>query len=243
MQTINFWHKHHIHCRKIIILLFFFLPAFVFSQRNVMENDIKFARKPFHFGIHLGTNISDFKIKQNSLFATSDSILSIKSKYGIGFEIGALASFHINKYLEFRTIPSFVFANKQLNYLFNDGADPIKVEIPQIYFDFPFELKLKSEPIRNMKFYLIAGLKYGYDLGGNFKVRKEANKPQQSPHDFAVNYGVGIEIHFPLFILSPEFKVSNSILNMHKLNENLPFSKYMNGLYNRTFSFSLNFEG
>lgn len=243
MQTINFWHKYHIHCRKIITCLLFLLPALVFSQRNVMENDRKFARKPYHFGIHLGTNLSDFKIQHNALFASSDSILSIKSKYGFGFEIGALASYHINKYLEIRTVPSFVFANKQLTYLFNDGAEPISKDIDQIYFDIPVELKFKSEPLRNMKIYLVAGLKYGYDLGGNLKDRKKPGIPRQSPHDFAVNYGVGFEIHFPLFILSPEFKVSNSILNLHRPDANMDFSKYMKGIYNRSFTFSLNFEG
>lgn len=246
MQTINIWHKYHIHCRKITIcLLFFLLPTFVFSQRNVMENDLKFARKPYHFGIHLATNISDFKIKQNALFATSDSILAIKSKYGIGFEIGALCSYHINKYLELRTLPTFTFANKQLNYQFNDGAAPVKKEIPQIWFDIPLELKFKSEPLGNIKLYLVAGLKYGYDMGTKFQARKDPSKqiPKQSPHDFAVNYGAGIEIHFPLFILSPEFKVSNSILNIHKYDGTLEYSKYIKGLYNRAFTFSLNFEG
>jgi hypothetical protein len=89
----------------------------------------------------------------------------------------------------------------------------------------------------------VAGLKYGYDMGTNFKDRKKQDKPKQSPHDFAVNYGVGVEIHFPLFILSPEFKVSNSILNLHKSDSSNDFSKYMKGLYNRQFTFSLNFEG
>ena len=243
MQTINIWHKYHLHCRKITAFLFFLLPTLVFSQRNVMENDLKFARKPYHFGIHLATNVSDFKVQHNELFASSDSILSITSKYGIGFEIGALCSYHINKYLEFRTLPSFNFANKSISYQFNNGEATIKKEIPQIYFDLPFELKLKSEPLKNIKLYLVAGLKYGYDLGGNFKTRKEEGKPRQSPHDFAVNYGVGVEIHFPLFILSPEFKVSNSILNLHKYDSSNDFSKYMKGLYNRQFTFSLNFEG
>lgn len=243
MQTINIWHKYHIHCRKITIYLLLFLPTLVFSQRNVMENDMKFARKPYHFGIHLGANLSDFKIKQNELFATSDSILGIKSKYGIGFEIGALCSYHINKYLELRTIPSFVFANKQLNYQFNDGTSPVKKEVPQIWFDLPLELKFKSDPLKNMKLYLVAGLKYGFDMGTKFRDRKDSNMPKQSAHDFAVNYGVGIEIHFPLFILSPEFKVSNSILNLHKNDNSLIYSKYINGLYNRSFTFSLNFEG
>jgi hypothetical protein len=65
------------------------------------------------------------------------------------------------------------------------------------------KLKLKSEPLKNIKLYLVAGLKYGYDIG--VLILKTEKKLQinlnKAPHDFAVNYGVGVEIHFPLFIL------------------------------------------
>ncbi len=242
MQTTDFWNKYYLYSRKIIFLIFIFLPAFVFSQRNVMENDLKFSRKPYHFGIHLAAGFGDFKIKQNEAFAQSDSILSIKSKYGAGFEIGALISYHINKYVELRTVPGFLFSDKNLTYEFND-VTTVKKTVPQIFFDFPVELKIKSEPLKDIKLYLVAGLKYGYDIGGNFKARRAADQPKQSAHDFGVNYGVGVEIHFPLFILSPEFKVFNSVLNTHQQDNTLPYSKYMKGLYNRTFTFSVNFEG
>lgn len=244
MQTINIWHKHHIHWRKIILAVFVFFPAFVFSQRNVMENDLKFARKPYHFGIHLAAGLGDFKIKQNELFASSDSILSIKSKYGMSFEIGALMSFHINKYVELRTIPSFVFAQKQIVYDYADlTTKELKPALSQIYFDLPLEIKVKSEPLKDIKLYLIAGLKYGYDIGGNFKDRKKPGIPKQLAHDFGVNYGAGIEIHFPLFILSPEFRMYNSVINIHKQDNTIPESRFIKGLYNRSYTFSLNFEG
>ncbi len=242
MQNIDIWHKHDLYRGQIILLLLVVLPSFVFSQRNVMENDLKFSRKPYHFGIHLASGFGDFKIKQNALFATSDSILSIKSKYDVNFEIGALISYHINRYVEFRTLPGFVFSNKSLSYVFGDGTSA-KKSTPQVYFDLPVEFKIKSEPLKDVKLYLIAGLKYGYDIGSNFKDRKKADQPIQKPHDFGVNYGVGIEIHFPLFILSPEFKVFNSFINIHQQDNTLPYSKYIKGLYNRNFCFSLNFEG
>lgn len=242
MQTINIWHKLHLHCRKIILPVLFVLPALVFSQRNVMENDLKFSRKRYHFGIHLAGGLGDFKIRHNALFGSSDSILSIKSKYGYNFEIAALMSYHINKYLEIRTVPGFAFSNKSLVYNFADETSVPKA-IDQIYFDFPVELKIKSEPLKDIKLYLIAGLKYGYDIGGNFKARKRDDMPKISSHDFGVNYGAGLEIHFPLFIFSPEFRVFNSVLNLHQQNDVLPYSRFMKGLYNRTYTFSINFEG
>ncbi|CAF3448067.1 unnamed protein product, partial [Rotaria sp. Silwood2] len=67
---------------------------------NVTVGLSEMRRKRYHFGIHLAVGLGDFKVKQNEAFGLSDSILSIKSKYGMGFEIGALMSYHINKYLE-----------------------------------------------------------------------------------------------------------------------------------------------
>ncbi len=242
MQTTYFWYQYHLYSRKISLFLLFLVPTFVFSQRNVMENDLKFARKPYHFGIHLSSGFSDFKIKHNELFATSDTILEIKSKYGVDFGIGALISYHLHRYVELRTTPGFIFSNKQLNYTYANASTE-KKEIPQIFFDFPIEFKIKSQPLKDIKIYLVAGLRYGYDIGSEFKARKQANMPIQSPHDLAINYGAGLEIHFPLFILSPEFKMSNSVLNSHKYNDVLPASRFIKGLYNRSFTFSLNFEG
>ena len=76
MQNIDIWHKHDLYRGKIILLLLVVLPSFVFSQRNVMENDLKFSRKPYHFGIHLASGFGDFKIKQNADNATTTFYLS-----------------------------------------------------------------------------------------------------------------------------------------------------------------------
>jgi len=62
-------------------------------------------------------------------------------------------------------------------------------------------------------------------------------------HDFSVEYGIGFELNFPLFILVPEFKVSNGILDSHSLDPALIFSNTLDQLKSRTFTFSLNFEG
>ncbi len=242
MQNIDIRNKHYIYCRKIILALILLCHAGLFAQRNVMENDLKFARKPYHFGIHLASGFGDFKIKHGAQFATSDSILSIKSKYDVNFEIAALISYHINKYVELRTMPGFLFSNKSISYEFGDATFK-KKSTPQVYFDLPVEIKIKSEPLKDIKLYMVAGLKYGYDVGSNFKDRRKPDQPIQKPNDFGVNYGVGIEIHFPLFILSPEFKMYNSFLNIHQGNDALPYSKYIKGLYNRNFIFSINFEG
>ena len=66
------------------------------------------------------------------LFANSDSILSIKSKYDVNFEIGALISYHINKFVEIRNITWLLFSNKSISYVL-EMRHPRKI-YPQVYF-------------------------------------------------------------------------------------------------------------
>lgn len=225
------------------------LPLSVLGQRNVYENDMKYHQKKYHFGIHLGANLSNFRIKHSEAFALSDSVLSVRSPYDLGFEIGALAAYHINKNFELRSLPTFAFANKDFTYTFNDGTRS-DIKLSQIFFQFPVEIKFKSDPIKDFKIYVVSGLQYGLDLGAKLKDRRFTQTdaglvvpPQLKSHDFAINYGFGFELHFPLFILSPEFKVSNSLLNQNKPVPGNVYSNMLKGLHGRTFLFSINFEG
>jgi len=243
MQSPFFWHKHHIYCNKIVWLIFVCCCAlYASAQQNAYENDLKYQRKHFHFGIHLGVGMADFRIRHSDAFALSDSVLSVTSKLTPGYEIGALVSYHLSKNFELRVLPTFLFNDKNLTFKYKDETTQ-SIKVPTIVYDMPVEIKFKSDPIKDFKIYVVAGLKYSYDLGTKLSGRFSAPIPQQKPNDLGVNYGVGFEFHFPLFILSPEFKVSNSVLNIHAPAKNFPPSNMIQRLYNRTFLFSLNFEG
>ena len=91
--------------------------------------------------------------------------------------------------------------------------------------------------------YVLAGVKFGMDLASKSQARNAEELVKLNRNDFSVEYGVGFEINFPLFILVPEFKVSNGVLDSHSLDENLIYSNSIDRLKSRTFTFSLNFEG
>lgn len=242
MYNTNFWHKHLIY-RLTIILMGVVCIYDAAAQHNVEENDYKFRRRKFHFGIIMGVNITDFKVRYSEDFVNNDSINAIDSKSKIGFDLGILASLHINKNLEFRICPGVSFQERNLTYSYVQDISPVQKKIESIFWQTPFNLKLKSDPIKDFKLYCFAGGRYGFDLAANSKARRAESLVKLSRHDFAVDYGVGVELHFPLFILSPEFKVSNSVLNVHSQDTNLIFSRTIQNLYPRTFMFSLIFEG
>lgn len=233
---------HFIRCCKIALAFILLYPSFLHAQERVAINDAKFERRLFHFGIHVGFNTSDFKIRHSESFIYDDEILGVRTKSGPGFNLHILGSIHLHKNIELRVVPGVAFSEKSLMYDIRDkGKEEKKIE--SIVIETPLHLKFKSDPIRDFKMYVFAGMKYGYDMASNSKARRAEDLVKLNRHDLAVDYGVGFEIHFPMFILAPEFKVSNGIRDIHSSDEALRYSKALQGLRSRVFSFSINFEG
>ncbi len=243
MHSTNIWNKYNISGRKIVLalLLMFSLPFVADAQHNVMENDMRFKKRHIKFGIHMGFNISNFRAFRSEEFLTTDSLMAIYSENGTGFSLGIVSSLYLHKNFELRFIPTLAFSEKTLRYEFENSSTPQKLE--SISIEFPVQVKFKSDPIKDFRLYVIAGVKYGLDLAAKSQARNAEDIVKLGKNDFSIEYGVGIEINFPLFILVPEFKVSNGIFDVHSRDPNLIFSNTLDRLKNRSFSFSLNFEG
>ncbi len=218
------------------------IPVMLSAQDRVAINDAKFKKRKYHFGIHVGFNVADFKIRHSESFIYNDSILGVNSKVGPGFNLNILGSLHLTKNLELRMVPGVAFSERYLVYDIRNGA-PAEKKLESIVVETPVHIKFKSDPIKDFKVYVFGGMKYGYDMASNSKARRAEDLVKLSRHDLSVDYGFGFEIHFPLFILAPEFKVSNGLRNVHSLDRNLSFSNAIDGLRTRTFLFSINFEG
>lgn len=242
MHISHFWNQYYLRSRQIIVLIFVAFPVLVFAQDRVAKNDAKFNKRKYHFGIHLGFNASDFKIKHSESFIYNDSILGVHPKSGPGFNLSILGSLHLSKNFELRIVPGVSFSEKYLTYDIRDGV-PAEKKMESITVETPLHIKFKSDPIRDFKIYVFGGMKYGYDMASNSKARRADDLVKLSRHDWAVDYGVGFEIHFPLFILAPEFKVSNGLIDIHSPDKNLSFSNAVQSLRSRMFLFSINFEG
>ncbi len=231
-----------LYSRKIIVLLFIVLPLFVKAQFNVTEYENRFSIKPYHFGISLAYNTSDYKISFSDQFINHDSILVAESTNGPGFNVGIIANLRIGKYFDLRFIPGISFAEKNLNYTYKDASESQQT-IESIYLNFPFDVKFKSAAYKDMKVYVIGGAQYLYDLGSNATARNAQDLVKIRAADIAIDYGLGMEFYFPYFIFSPEVKISNGIYNLHIVDPNLQESNILDKVFSRTLTFSIHIEG
>lgn len=231
-----------LYCRKIILSFILFLPFLAQAQFNVREYENRFSIKPYHFGISVAFNSSDFKITLSDQFISHDSILIAESTSGPGFNLGIISNLRIGKYFDLRFIPTLSFAEKNLNYTYKDATTSLQT-VESIYLEFPFDVKFKSEAYKEMKVYVIGGVKYSYDLGSNADARNANELVKIKASDVSIDYGLGLEFYFPYFIFSPEIKISNGIFNLHKIDPALQESAIMDKLFTRTLLFSLHIEG
>ena len=174
----------------------------------------------------------------------TDSVSSITSKPTAGFAIGFISRYRIDEHVEVRVTPSLIFADRSIFYTYDTPSENVVKSTQTTTVDFPLEVKLKSDRIQDFRMYIMGGIKYSEAIGrGN-------NQPTLDPLQMVVKNtsgfgsyeaGLGCDIYFEFFKLSPEIKLSNSFNNV-LVHDGTPFSAPISKLSLHTLMFSLIFE-
>lgn len=169
---------------------------------------------------------------------------SISSSYASGFGVGFLTRYRLTEHLEARFAPSLIFADRVVNYTYV-AQEPINKLVTSTAVDFPLALKLKSDRMDNLRVYLMGGVKLTQAISSKYNSDKDLppiDKIVKNVNRYgSYEVGLGCEIYFEFFKLSPEIKISNSFGNV-MLHDNSAFSRPINNLGLHTVMFSLYFE-
>lgn len=234
---------------KIIFVVFFLGFHSIILESQTYEdagfNYLGFQQKPYYFGISLAMNTSRFKPFRSSDFMISDEIYGVESLTGPGFNLGIIGNLKLGNEFDFRFLPSLSFAERTLAYRNKqEGIESLRTrKIESVFVEMPFHLRYKSKPYKDMRLFVIAGMKYGFDVASDSRSRQADSLVKISPTDFSIEYGAGVQLFFPFFIFSPEIKFSNGIGNTLIYNGQLKESTVIDKILSRTITFSLNFEG
>jgi hypothetical protein len=214
------------------------------DQLNLPDHD----SKPFYLGIGFMYEQSHFQVSAHPKFLQSDSVLYVNPLNTGGFGVSGMFTFHVMDHLEFRlAFPEFIFASNTLAYHVNfppAGETTLATkQIQSLLLGFPAHVKFLSDRINNFRVYMLGGINFQYDLASNSSARKAQDLVKLSPSDFSVEGGIGFQFYFPVFILSPELKISEGIKNVHDRDPNLQYSNVIDKLKTRMIVFSLIFEG
>jgi hypothetical protein len=244
MHRINFGRLFHLRWVQVIVVLVLAVGSLQAQKYRGNPNFLDFNQKPYYFGITLGINSSNFKPFRSKQFLMSDSIQTVESVTGPGFNLGIVTNLKMGDYFDFRFLPTLSFAERNINY---DKAsrfrDFSRRTVESVFVEMPFQVRYKSAPFHDKRVFVIAGVKYSFDVASDSRSKQAETLVRISPSDFQLEYGAGLQFFFPFFIFSPELKISQGIGNTLIYNPALQESTVLEKLLSRTFTISLHFEG
>lgn len=227
----------------LLLILLVFCSGKAMAQRellNMPEHD----EKPYYFGITFGMNYSVYQIKYTESFAQTDTFKRIQPYWQPGFNLGLIGNLKLGSVADLRFVPSLSFAEKKVDFAFgipHDSATSRSIEA--IYMHLPLQLKIKSDRIKNFRFYGLIGGKFDYDLAANARSHRTDEYLKVSATDFGYEIGVGFEFFNPSFIFSPEIKLSQGLSNQLFTDRGLQLTNAIESLRTRMIVISIHLEG
>jgi len=229
-----------VYGRKVgfIVAMFMLLTKVGAQNRPQIDNRI------LHFGFTLHTTYNLLQMNTSEEFLTNDSLLNIRQQPFAGFGLGAIIDLKMGEYMNLRFLgPTISFAQRNLYYDFKNSQSNRRASIESVYLEFPLEIKIKSERHWNTRFYFIGGFKYTYDLTSNVDAPRSLNDPVVAlgKNMYSYEIGIGMDLYFPMFNLSPELKFSQSVNNM-LVPDDFVYTKGLASIFPRVFTLSFHFE-
>jgi hypothetical protein len=235
---------------RLILISFCFLSLLtsipVQSQtRGGNYNYQDHRSRNYYFGIALAYNRSDYKIYRGKDFVNNPDIAGVVPARGPGFNLQIISNLKIGENFDIRFLPGFSFAERNIEF---DSVRrkpkllPNKIE--SVFVELPFHVRYKSAPYHDKRLFVMAGIKYSYDIQSKSRIRQvTSNAVRISPTDFQGELGVGMQMFFPFFIFSPELKFSHGLGNILIYRDGHQPTSVLEKLMSRTFTISLHFEG
>lgn len=227
--------------KSIVTLLLFCVSNPLQAQQKIMNME-DHDQKLYYFGLTFGANYSAFKIRPTAAFAASDSFKVVQPTWGPGFHLGIMGNLRLSNFIDLRFVPMVTFAEKGL-YWVGQNNDTTTRRVESIYLQLPLQLKFKSDRMHNFRFYGITGARFDFDMASNARSRRADEFLRVKPIDLSAEVGFGLEFYYPNFILSPEIKVSQGLLNEHFPDSRLPLSNMVDRMNTRMITLSIHLEG
>ncbi|NVO84581.1 type IX secretion/gliding motility protein PorT/SprT [Hymenobacter terrestris] len=213
------------------------------------DNLLGYDDRPLHLGLYVAPNFSRYLIEQAPGYPEQEKV-SANSIISPGFSVGFLGELRLGEYGALTFAPGVSFLTRRIEFKDqgyvqdvtrypNDPKEIEDQEIGSTQVDFPLLFKLKSQRRRNTRVYLVAGVKPSLNMGGRRK-DPEVNLLQAADSDFAIEYGVGLDLFYPFFKFSPELRFSNGLKNLYVPSTNDVYSRSLQSMKSNTVTLYLN---
>jgi hypothetical protein len=225
------------------------LPATGNAQLRNELNQLEHDDQLFHFGINLGVNRSHYNVLHSKRFLAFDSVNVIESINSSGINLAGLVNMRLSNHFDLRAYPlDLIFTEKAFQYTLKT-PDRVRLEdtlvikkVQGITLAFPLQLKFTSDRIANLKVFMMVGARVDYDLAANASKKTTDDVITLQKLDYATEAGIGFHIYFPVFVLTPELKISYGLRNVITRNDALKYANTIDKIASRSLTLSLTVE-
>lgn len=217
--------------------------------------------EPLHFGFSFHYIHADYKIALKPDWQqpyieggipVADALYGVSSPFHHGIGLGLLADVKLTENTNLRFTPTLVFSNKTVNYTYAPtGAGNhdrnLSTLVRASYIDLPILFKFKSDRKGNYRGYLIGGGKYSINVVSGKRYNDSNAVPTEKllktkPGYFSYEAGIGFDLYFDYFKMSPEIRWVQSVGNLLDAREPNMFNHPIDRLMLRNLQISLFFE-
>ena len=207
----------------IFIILIIFCTSKNLHSQNILYSKNSAINLPnyddawIHFGFLMGLHSSYYRLTYSEKYSSSSfselhSIVPISKP---GFKLGFISDINLIYPFDLRTLLQVSFYEFSLDYKYTNG-DIFSDTRAATLVELPILIKYKSQRRKNLRMYIIGGLKPGIEVGA--KNKDEAGEDILGLKGFELSFelGFGADCFFELFKLSPEIRYSSGLINMLK---------------------------
>ena len=173
------------------------------AQERKVQHKPFIDERRFHYGFTLGFHDQGLRLQNNGFIhpETGEQWMAVNDRHGLGFSVGVLGEWKLNKYLAVRLVPSLHFGSKHITYRELGSGKQESQDMKSTYVAVPVDLKISAPRFNNYRPYVMAGVSPMYDLtvGKHTKLRTK-------PFNIALEVGLGCDCYLPFFKLIPELK-------------------------------------
>lgn len=189
------------------------------TLKSITVNNLaNYDNRWFHPGMYLSASASRFIIEQSDYYinrqpVTANSIIS--PSLGVGF-IGDVRLGGRHSPFILRFSPGVNFLTRKVAFTPRNYPAPDSIvtqEVTSTVIQFPLMVKYQSDRRRNARMYMIAGINPVL-TASNRRSDPLRNQLRALNNDLTLEYGVGLDLFYPLFKLAPELRFSHGLRNL-----------------------------
>lgn len=199
--------------------------------------------KDYYFGITVGYNTSSYRLFYSDRFVGENDVLGAQVNREPGLDLKIVSNLKVGEYVDVRFLPGLAFAGRSIDYSASVGQEFKQRKVSSVFVEFPVQVRYKSEPWKDIRAFVLGGVKYSYDVASDSKTADVEDEIKFAASDFQLEVGAGLQFYFPYFIFSPEIKFSHGLGNVLLFDERIQQSNVLDKVVSRAFTLSLHFEG